>query len=83
MRPTSFTDHGLRMLMRMANAPERACSTAELAEEFDLSRNHLAKIMLRLARDGIVETRRCGGGGAVLRMSPADIPPVPIAGSVA
>ena len=33
MRLTSFTDYGLRMLMRMASAPERAFSTAELAEE--------------------------------------------------
>ncbi|MBK0401317.1 Rrf2 family transcriptional regulator [Limibaculum sp. M0105] len=66
MRLTSFTDYGLRMLMRMASAPERAYSTAELAEEFALSRNHLAKIMQRLARGGFIETRRGGGGGAVL-----------------
>ncbi|WP_323764108.1 Rrf2 family transcriptional regulator [Marinovum sp.] len=73
MRLTSFTDYGLRMLMRMASAPERAYSTAELAEEFDLSRNHLTKIMQRLARGGIVETRRGGGGGAVLCKAPEDI----------
>ena len=66
MRLTSFTDYGLRMLMRMASAPERAFSTAELAEEFNLSRNHLAKIMQHLARANLVETRRGGGGGASL-----------------
>lgn len=66
MRLTSFTDYGLRMLMRMASAPERAFSTAELADEFGLSRNHLAKIMQSLARAGFVETRRGGGGGAIL-----------------
>ena len=66
MRLTSFTDYGLRMLMRMASAPERAFSTAELAEEFGLSRNHLSKIMQRLSRGGIVETRRGGNGGAML-----------------
>lgn len=67
MRLTSFTDYGLRMLMRMASAPERAFSTAELAEEFNLSRNHLAKIMQHLARAGLVETRRGGGGVRSLR----------------
>ena len=61
MRLTSFTDYGLRMLMRMASAPKRAFSTAELAAEFQLSRNHLAKIMQRLARAGLIETRRGGG----------------------
>ena len=66
MRLTAFTDYGLRMLMRMASAPERAFSTAELAEEFALSRNHLAKIMQRLAGAGLVQTRRGGGGGAAL-----------------
>lgn len=71
MRLTSFTDYGLRMLMRMAAAPGRAFSTAELAGEFGLSRHHLAKIMQRLAQGGIVETRRGGGGGAVLAR-PAD-----------
>ena len=71
MRLTSFTDYGLRMLMRLASAPETAFSTAELAEEFGLSRNHLTKIMQQLARGGIVETRRGGGGGARLGMDPA------------
>ena len=66
MRLTSSTDYGLRMLMRMASAPERSFSTAELADEFHLSRNNLTKIMQRLARAGIVVTRRGGGGGAVL-----------------
>ncbi|TCO68707.1 RrF2 family transcriptional regulator [Rhodovulum euryhalinum] len=71
MRLTSFTDYGLRMLMRMASAPDRAFSTAELAEEFGLSRNHLAKIMQRLAQADLVQTRRGGGGGAILA-HPAD-----------
>lgn len=66
MRLTSFTDYGLRMLMRLSSDPARAFSTAELADEFGLSRNHLAKIMQHLARGGLVETRRGGGGGAVL-----------------
>ena len=66
MRLTSFTDYGLRMLMRMAGTPDRAFSTAEFADEFGLSRNHLAKIVQHLARAGLIETRRGSGGGAVL-----------------
>ena len=73
MNLTSFTDYGLRMLMRMASDPGQAFSTADMAEEFKLSRNHLTKIMQRLAQGGIVETRRGGNGGAVLRSSPAEI----------
>lgn len=73
MRLTTFTDYGLRMLMRMASDPQRAFSTAELAEEFGLSRHHLSKIVQRLARAGIVETRRGGGGGAVMASPPSEI----------
>lgn len=73
MRLTSFTDYGLRMLMRMASAPDRAYTTAELAEEFGLSRNHLSKIMQRLSRGRIVQTRRGGGGGAILARLPQAI----------
>ncbi len=73
MRLTSFTDFGLRALMRMASDPGRAFSTAELAEEFSLSRNHLTKIIAALAQGGIVTTRRGGGGGATLACPPAEI----------
>ncbi len=66
MRLTSFTDFGLRALMRMASDPGRAFSTAELADEFALSRHHLTKIMAALAQGGIVSTRRGSGGGARL-----------------
>ena len=69
MRLTSFTDFGMRALMRMASEPDRTYSTAELADEFGLSRNHLTKIIATLARAGIVTTRRGGGGGAMLARS--------------
>lgn len=74
MRLTSFTDFGLRALMRMAGDPERAFSTAELSQEFGISRNHLAKVISTLAATGIVHTRRGGGGGAILARPATDIP---------
>lgn len=73
MRLTSFTDYGLRMLMRMASAPERVHTTAEMADELGLPRNHLIKIMQALARAGFVETRRGASGGAVLARPAAEI----------
>jgi Rrf2 family nitric oxide-sensitive transcriptional repressor len=73
MRLTSFADYGLRMLMRMAGEPARAFSTGELAQELNLSRHHLAKIVQRLAAAGLIATRRGGGGGAVLARAAAEI----------
>ncbi|MGX0877812.1 Rrf2 family nitric oxide-sensitive transcriptional repressor [Roseovarius sp. MBR-154] len=73
MRLTSFTDYGLRVLMRMAGAPQRPFTTAELADEFRVSRNHLAKVISTLANAGYLETRRGGGGGAMLAQPANDI----------
>lgn len=73
MRLTSFTDYGLRVLMRMAGAPDRAFTTAELADEFRVSRNHLAKVISALSAAGYLETRRGGGGGAMLARPAGDI----------
>ena len=71
MRLTSFTDYGLRILMRLAAQSGQVLSTAELASDLHLSRNHLSKIVQHLARHGIVVTQRGGGGGAALAL-PAD-----------
>lgn len=73
MRLTQFTDFGLRALMRLAGAPGRAFATAELAEEFGISRHHLAKVVARLAAAGLVRTRRGGGGGLSLARPPEKI----------
>lgn len=63
MRLTSFTDFGLRALMRLAGAPGRAFTTDEIAAELAVSRNHLSKVVGALAREGFVATRRGAGGG--------------------
>ncbi|EKE69310.1 Rrf2 family transcriptional regulator [Celeribacter baekdonensis] len=73
MRLTSFTDYGLRVLMRMAGDPDRPFTTADLADEFQISRNHLAKVISALATAGYLETRRGGGGGAALARPPENI----------
>jgi Rrf2 family nitric oxide-sensitive transcriptional repressor len=73
LRLTSFTDYGLRVLMRMAGDPTRAFTTAELADEFQVSRNHLAKVISALSAGGMLQTRRGSGGGAMLALRPEDI----------
>ncbi|MGB6451540.1 MAG: Rrf2 family transcriptional regulator [Steroidobacteraceae bacterium] len=63
MRLTSFTDYGLRALMRLAGEPDRLFTTEEIARELAISRNHLVKIVRKLALAGIVATRKGAGGG--------------------
>src|SRR5258708_24422829 len=73
MRLTSFTDFGLRALMRVAGEPARSFATNEIAAEFKISRNHLAKIVRDLADGGFITTQRGVGGGFVLARSPQSI----------
>ncbi len=71
MRLTSFTDFGLRVLMRLAGQPDAVLSTEQVAREFAISRHHLQKVVQDLAAAGFVRTRRGAGGGLMLAR-PAD-----------
>src|SRR4029453_19591407 len=66
MRLTSFTDFALRALMRLGGGPRRVFATREIAAEFGISRNHLAKVVRDLADGGFISTQRGVGGGFML-----------------
>ena len=73
MKLSSFTDFGLRTLMRLAGNPERAFSTRELADELSVSLHHLTKVVARLSSAGYVNSRRGNQGGIWLARDPAQI----------
>ncbi|MEZ5862934.1 MAG: Rrf2 family transcriptional regulator [Geminicoccaceae bacterium] len=63
MRLTTFTDFGLRVLMRLAGSPGRVVTTEALAAELAVSRHHLTKVVRALGSAGFVSTARGAGGG--------------------
>jgi len=73
MRLTSYTDFGLRALMRLAAEPDRSFTTDEIAGEFEISRNHLIKVVRGLAEAGYVKTQRGAAGGFRLAKPAGDI----------
>jgi Rrf2 family nitric oxide-sensitive transcriptional repressor len=73
MRLTAFTDFGFRILMRLAGAPTQSFTTEEIATEFQISRNHLAKVVHDLSKAGYIKTRRGAGGGFRLVSPPQSI----------
>jgi Rrf2 family transcriptional regulator, nitric oxide-sensitive transcriptional repressor len=73
MRLTMFTDFALRALMRLAGEPNRSFATNEIAAEFGISRNHLAKVVRDLADGGFIITQRGAGGGFTLARPPQSI----------
>ena len=63
MRLTTLTDYALRLLMHVAQRPERLCTITEIAERYGISEPHLMKVTHRLALAGWLETVRGRGGG--------------------
>jgi Rrf2 family transcriptional regulator, nitric oxide-sensitive transcriptional repressor len=63
MRLTVYTDYALRMLMYLALKEDRLATIAEIAESYDISKNHLMKVAHQLGVAGYVETVRGRGGG--------------------
>jgi Rrf2 family nitric oxide-sensitive transcriptional repressor len=49
--------------MYLAERPERLSSVAEIAAYYNISRNHLVKVVHRLAQLGYIETVKGKGGG--------------------
>lgn len=63
MRMTFHTDYALRMLIYLAMRPDSAATVGEVAEAYQLSRNHLLKVALNLRKLGLIATARGRHGG--------------------
>lgn len=63
MRLTRYTDYSLRVLIHLALHDERLCSIGEISRTYEISHNHLMKVVNALAREGFVETVRGRAGG--------------------
>lgn len=73
MRLTTMTDYAMRMLIYVAQHPDRLCTIAEIARYYDVSEPHLMKVTHRLAQRGWMETVRGKHGGMRLARSPQEI----------
>ena len=73
MQLTSYTDYALRVLLYLAMSPNRQANITEIADFFNISRNHLVKIVHQLGGKGFVKTTRGKGGGLSLQHPPETI----------
>ena len=63
MKLQTATRLGLYATLELARDPDRTLSAAELAERFDVSTHHLAKVLRTLANAGLVRGGRGAAGG--------------------
>lgn len=73
MRLTRYTDYAMRVLIYLGNSGSERCSIAEIARAYDISQNHLMKVVNDLARAGYVVSTRGRLGGIQLGHPPEEI----------
>ena len=69
LRISEATSLAFHTMAFLTAEPEGRHSTRELAETLHVSEAHLAKVMQRLAKQGLVESARGPGGGFRLSMN--------------
>jgi Rrf2 family nitric oxide-sensitive transcriptional repressor len=73
MKLTGFTDYSLRVLVYLAADTPRRATISEIAQAFEVSVNHLTKVVHFLGKRGWILTVRGQGGGIGLARPPAEI----------
>lgn len=73
MRLTLHTDYALRVLIQVAIADGELITINDIAASFDISKQHLMKVVHDLSQRGYLDTVRGRKGGIRLRHQPRDI----------
>ncbi|MCK0473082.1 Rrf2 family transcriptional regulator [Halalkalibacter sp. APA_J-10(15)] len=74
MRLTNYTDYSLRVLIYLAlKDKEELSNIKEIADFYQISKNHLMKVTYELGKWGIIETIRGRNGGIRLSIDPEEV----------
>ena len=73
MRLTRYTDYAMRVMLYLGGRSDRLCSIAEIARAYDISQNHLMKVVNDLVNAGYLTSVRGRNGGIALARPPAQI----------
>jgi Rrf2 family nitric oxide-sensitive transcriptional repressor len=73
MRLTLHTDFTLRVLIQVGLNDGELTRIGEIAKSFDISKNHLKKVVNHLSQKGYLDTERGRNGGIRLKRAPRDI----------
>ncbi|WP_419901744.1 Rrf2 family transcriptional regulator [Kiloniella sp.] len=73
MRLTTYTDYSLRVLIFVGLKGEELTTITEISDRYNISRNHLMKVVNQLSQDGYLKTIRGKNGGMTLAHVPSKI----------
>jgi Rrf2 family transcriptional regulator, nitric oxide-sensitive transcriptional repressor len=70
MKIQKSTTFALFAVLELARDPEAQLATGEIADAYDISVHHLAKVMRQLVRSGLIRSVRGAGGGYKFSANP-------------
>lgn len=73
MQITQHTDYAFRVLLYAASNPERLVNISKIAEDYDISKTHLMKVVPALVKAGCIDSVRGASGGLKLAKPPEKI----------
>ncbi len=73
MQLSRFTDYTLRVLLFVASNNDRLTTLSEIAQFYDISIEHLRKVVHALSKSGYLKTFRGKNGGIQLAKPPLEI----------
>tara|TARA_R110002049_G_scaffold98125_4_gene238851 strand:- start:950 stop:1387 length:438 start_codon:yes stop_codon:yes gene_type:complete len=73
MRLASFTDYSLRVLIYLALKEDERSTVSEIADKYQISKNHLVKVVHNLSSMGMINSFKGKGGGLTLSQKPEKI----------
>lgn len=73
MQLTVHTDFALRVLIYLTIRPDKMVTIDEITEFYEISRNHLVKVVHNLSSKGFISTSRGKHGGMQLSRPPEEI----------
>ena len=73
MQLTRFTDYSLKVLIYLGLHQNEWVTIRQISDSYDISRNHLMKVVSFLAGKNYLESQRGPGGGIKLSLLPGDI----------
>ena len=73
MHITRYTDYSLRVLIYVALKGNDICTIREIAESYNISKNHLMKVVQELNTKGYLQAVRGKNGGLRLNSKPEEI----------
>ncbi len=73
MQLKRYTDYSLRVLIYLGIKQGQIVTVNEIAQSYNISRNHIAKVVHQLSLNGFIHSVRGKNGGVALNKRPCEI----------